>query len=167
MTPVAIAYGANIGDRLTCISNGLAILADSVTWLGCSAVYETEPMYVSGQPMYLNGVAAGATSLGPVALVAALKRVEAEFGPRSSLRNSPRALDLDLIVYGNAILDLGGRYPVQVPHPLMVERRFVLDPLIEAWPGVLVPGIDLQLETHKESVRSQYMIRKADAPLRI
>lgn len=90
------------------------------------------------QPDYLNAVAVGRTRLSPRDLMALLRRLEAEAGrdPRRE-RNAPRPLDLDLLLYGDSVIDLPG---LVVPHPRLAERRFVLAPLADLLPERVIPG---------------------------
>ncbi len=103
-----------------------------------SPLYRTAPVGGPPQPDYLNAVAVGRTSLAPLALLGVLHRIEWEAGRRrSSLRDGPRPLDLDLLLYGDLVLDLPG---LVVPHPRIATRRFVLAPLADLRPDLVVPG---------------------------
>lgn len=98
-----------------------------------SAIYETAPMYVPDQPEFFNAVARVETQKSPTALLSILKSTEALLGRTDAVRYGPRAVDLDLIVYGRCRYRywVGGEVKLELPHPKAVERRFVLLPLSE------------------------------------
>lgn len=107
-------------------------------YLVLSPLYRTEPVGGPEQPDYLNAVATGRTSLAPLELLALLVRLQVEAG-RDPLgeRNGPRTLDLDLLLYGDEIIELP---ELVVPHPRLAARRFVLAPLADLVPDLVVPG---------------------------
>lgn len=168
MTPVVVAFGSNLGDRRRHIAGALERLKRLMQIDRASGLYETEPMYVEDQPSFLNGVVMGRTSLGPLALVCGLKAVEADVGRLERTRNGPREIDLDLVLFGALVLSSAAQTPVEVPHPRMAERRFVLEPLAEVDPGAVVPknGTVASLLA-QDVVQSQSVRRVADAPLPI
>lgn len=90
------------------------------------------------QGPYLNAVVVMHTVLGPRPLLGGCLEIEREAGRERRERWGPRVLDLDLLLYADAVIDVPG---LRIPHPRMVERRFVLAPLAEAWPGVEIPGL--------------------------
>ena len=102
-----------------------------------SPLFETEPVGDVPQGPYLNAVAILDTSLAPLPLLAGLLVAERAAGRERRVRWGPRTLDLDLLVYGGVVVDAAG---LRVPHPRMLERRFVLEPLLAAWPDVPLPG---------------------------
>jgi 2-amino-4-hydroxy-6-hydroxymethyldihydropteridine diphosphokinase len=102
-----------------------------------SGVWETAPIGGPPQDDYLNAVVVVRTVLGPVPLMQRLLAIEAAAGRERGEHSAPRTLDLDLLLYGDAEIDAPG---LTVPHPRMHERRFVLEPLAEAWPGAVIPG---------------------------
>ena len=102
-----------------------------------SSIWETAPVGGPPQGEYLNAVVAMPTVLGPRPLLEACLDLERRAGRERRERWGPRLLDLDLLLYSDAVIDALG---LRVPHPRMHERRFVLAPLAEAWPGVEVPG---------------------------
>ena len=102
-----------------------------------SALYRSAPLDAPGQPDYLNAVAALDTELSPAQLLDALQAIEKRHGRERPYANAPRTLDLDLLTYGDLVLDS----PVlTLPHPRMHQRAFVLQPLIELDPHAEVPG---------------------------
>ncbi len=168
MTRVAIGFGSNMGARESHIGEALRMLERVVAIESISSLYETAPMYVEDQPPFLNGVAVGLSDLGPLSLVEAMKRIEAEVGRTPAVRNGPREIDLDLLLYGRLVLkSIGGR-GITVPHPAMTERRFVLEPLFEAAPDAFIPlagPVEVLLE--KADVQSQSVRRVEHAAVPI
>jgi 2-amino-4-hydroxy-6-hydroxymethyldihydropteridine diphosphokinase len=130
-TRVAIALGSNLGDRHAHLSFAIERLREILTDVRASSIHETAPEGVDEpQPDYLNAVVAGFTTLGPHELLQELLAIERERGrTRPSLRAS-RTLDLDLILYGDAVIDTP---ELTVPHPRYKEREFVTKPLAEVW----------------------------------
>ena len=131
MTRVAIALGSNLGDRRAHLQFAISRLRTILTDVRVSSIHETAPEGVDGpQPDYLNAVVAGFTTLSPIALLQTLLAIERERGrTRPSLRAS-RTLDLDLILYGDEVIDTA---ELTVPHPRYLERKFVTEPLAEVW----------------------------------
>ncbi len=119
-------------------------MSRGVAGLVLSPLYRTEPVGGPPQPDFLNAVAVGVTRLAPLDLLALLRGLERAAGRESSReRNGPRPLDLDLLVYGDLEIDLPG---LVVPHPRLRERRFVLAPLADLRPSLVVPGTGLSVE---------------------
>jgi len=140
-----VGLGANLGDREDTLRRSLELLAarDGVAVAAVSALRETEPVGYLDQPRFLNGVACLETELPPRELLATLLEVERELGRDRSGRGSaprwgPRTVDLDLLLYADLELDEEG---LTVPHPRLHERRFVLEPLAELAPRLVVPGV--------------------------
>jgi 2-amino-4-hydroxy-6-hydroxymethyldihydropteridine diphosphokinase len=136
---VYIGLGANLGDRETTIRRALQLLeSGDTTVVGVSTLRETDPVGYEEQPAFLNGAAALETELGPRQLLDRLMAVELELGrDRSGFRFGPRTIDLDLLLYdGRSISEPG----LEVPHPRLHERAFVLEPLLELDEGLEVPG---------------------------
>ena len=138
-TPVLIALGSNLGDRLENVRAGLAGLVehDGVDVQAVSKLYETAP--VGGpddQGAYLNAALRAETTLGAADLLALLHRIEASRERERVVHWGPRTLDLDLLVYGELVSDDPA---LQVPHPRQHERRFVLVPVCDVAAGVVHP----------------------------
>jgi 2-amino-4-hydroxy-6-hydroxymethyldihydropteridine diphosphokinase len=135
-----LGLGANLGDRETTIRRALQLLGQDgeIEVVAVSTLRDTDPVGLVEQPRFLNGVAAVETELGPRDLLGRLFAVEQELGrTRTGPRFGPRTIDLDLLVYGNDVVDEPG---LTVPHPRLAEREFVLEPLAELEPDLLVPG---------------------------
>ena len=140
MTRAYVGLGANLGDRERTLHEAVSALAaeDRVEVVAVSALRETEPVGVGEQPRFLNGAAALDTTFESRELLDRLLDVEQRFGRvRLPGEHGPRTLDLDLLLYGDAQIDEPG---LIVPHPRLHERSFVLEPLAELAPGLVVPG---------------------------
>jgi len=141
-----IALGANLGDRRAAIESALAALDDhaAIEVTAVSPIIETEPV---GPPQgrYLNAAARLRTTLAPRALLAVMLDIEAAHGRRrgDEVRWGPRRLDLDLLLYGDRIIDEPG---LRVPHPRLAERSFVLEPLAAIADDVIHPGLGVTIE---------------------
>lgn len=132
MTRVAIALGSNLGDRDGYLRAALAALQPPIDRLRISTFHDTAPVGVGPQPTFLNAAAVGETSLSARALLETLLGIERDLGRERPFPGAPRTVDLDLILYGEAIIDEAPS--LIVPHPRFRERRFVLEPLAEIAP---------------------------------
>ena len=135
-----VGVGANLGDRRATIERAVDLLraAPGVEVLAVSTLRETDPVGFEEQPRFLNGAVELETTLGPRALLDLLLGVERDLGrTREGPRFGPRAIDLDLLVYGDEHVDEPG---LTVPHPRLHERRFALEPLAELAPELELPG---------------------------
>ena len=136
MARAFIGLGSNLGDREAALRGALELLGEDV--VAVSSFRETEPVGYLDQPAFLNAAAALETGLAPRALLERLLGVERELGrTREGPRHGPRTIDLDLLVYDDRVIDEPG---LVVPHPRLAERRFVLEPLAELDPDLVVPG---------------------------
>ena len=134
VTRVFVGLGSNLGDREAAIRDAAALLGPH----RLSPIVETEPWGYADQPRFLNAVAELDTELRPRELLAVLLHVERRLGrDRSGPRWGPRTIDLDLLLFGQAVIDEPG---LVVPHPFLLERAFVLEPLCELAPGLEIPG---------------------------
>jgi 2-amino-4-hydroxy-6-hydroxymethyldihydropteridine diphosphokinase len=130
-----VGLGSNLGDRAASLSAALAELAP----LRVSRIVETEPWGRAGQPRFLNAVAELSTDLDPEELLGRLLDLERRAGRvRGPERWGPRTLDLDLLLYGDRVVQSES---LSVPHPRLAERRFVLESLAELCPRRAVPGL--------------------------
>jgi 2-amino-4-hydroxy-6-hydroxymethyldihydropteridine diphosphokinase len=137
LTRVAIALGSNLGDRESLLEFARRRLRSVLTEVTASKNHETVPIGVTGhQPMFLNAAVIGFTTLGASALLAALHMIEREAGRERPYPGAARTLDLDLILYGDQIVNEPG---LRVPHAAFRDRLFVLEPLCEIAPDVRDP----------------------------
>ena len=134
MTLAYVGLGANLGDREGTIRAAVAELPGVVA---VSTLRETDPVGITDQPRFLNGVAALETRLAPRELLDVLLAVERLLGRERGQRWGPRTIDLDLLLYGDDVIDEAG---LTIPHPRLHERRFVLEPLAELAPELVIPG---------------------------
>ncbi|SIQ30443.1 2-amino-4-hydroxy-6-hydroxymethyldihydropteridinediphosphokinase [Aromatoleum tolulyticum] len=134
-----VALGANLGDAAAALASAFAALDDlpGTRLFARSSLYRSAPIGVTGHPDYLNAVAAIDTTLPAPDLLAALLDLERSHGRRRETELAPRTLDLDLLLYGDATIALPG---LDVPHPRMHLRAFVLVPLAEIAPDTDIPG---------------------------
>ena len=133
-----IGIGANLGDARANVDDAVARLGllPQSRLLRTSPYYRSAPIDSSGDD-YVNAVAAIDTRLSAEDLLAALHAIEADHGRERPYRNAPRTLDLDVLLYGDAVIDTA---TLTVPHPRMLERAFVLRPLLDIAPAIVVPG---------------------------
>ena len=134
MTRAYVSVGANLGDREATIRAALAALPGVVA---VSTLRETDPVGLTDQPPFLNGVAALETELTPRELLETLLAVERGLGRERRRRWGPRTIDLDLLLYGDETVAEPG---LTVPHPRLHERLFALEPLAELAPELVGPG---------------------------
>lgn len=134
-----VGLGSNLGNRAAFLRGALAALdaEPGVRLMGVSPIYETDPVGVTDQPPFLNQVAELETVLTPDALLTRLLAIERAFGRERRVRWGPRTLDLDLLLYGDARI---ATERLCVPHPRMTERAFVLVPLADMAPDLVIPG---------------------------
>jgi 2-amino-4-hydroxy-6-hydroxymethyldihydropteridine diphosphokinase len=134
---VAVALGSNLGDRRAHLDFAVAKLRSLLRHVAVSRYHDTVPVGITGpQPLYLNAAATGEATLSAQDLLDALLAIEAARGRERPFPNAPRTLDLDLILYGDLVIDGPG---LTVPHPRFRERRFVLEPLAEIAPEAVDP----------------------------
>ena len=139
-----VAIGSNLGDRRAAIRFAVERLELLLSSALLSDIIETEPEGVGlqDQPLYLNAVVVGETSLGARALLESLQQIEADFGRERPFAGAPRTLDLDLVLLGDEVLD---EPDLQLPHPRFRERFFVLGPLAELAPDIRDPVTGLKV----------------------
>ena len=131
-----LGLGSNLGDRRANISRGLGALGAVSQHVLASSLYESAAAGFSGQPAFLNAVCRLWTSLSPFELMRMVTEVQSAVSSRRPFPNGPRALDIDVLVYGLTALEVPG---LTVPHPRMMQREFVLRPLAEIAPGLAHP----------------------------
>ncbi len=133
-----ISLGGNLGDRLARLEDALALLpAAGIVVARVSSAWETDPVDAPGPQAFLNATAQVETALPPERALAALLEIERALGRVRGARNAPRTVDLDLLLLGDARVE---GPVVTLPHPRLEERRFVLAPLAEIAPELVLPG---------------------------
>lgn len=134
---IYLSLGSNVGDRAVQIARAVEALAEAgVRVARRSSLYATEPVDFETQSWFLNCVLEAQTELMPRQLLRVLQEVERALGRRKTVRRGPRAIDIDLLVYGSSVVRAS---ELEVPHPRMTERRFVLVPLAEIAPALRHP----------------------------
>lgn len=136
MAEIFLGLGSNLGNREENLRRAEVALAPAVVIRKMSSLYETEPQYVVDQPRFLNRVLIGVTALAPHALLAFLKQIESDLGRVPSERFGPRLVDLDILYYEDKLVNDA---QLQIPHPRISEREFVLRPMLEIAPDFRHP----------------------------
>ncbi|MHB0987957.1 MAG: 2-amino-4-hydroxy-6-hydroxymethyldihydropteridine diphosphokinase [Bellilinea sp.] len=136
MSRVYLALGTNLGDRMLNLAHALTLLPPAVKLLRCSRVYETPPWGYLDQPNFLNMVIEGETGLVPLELLERLKFLEEKIGREKSVRYGPRLIDLDILFMDGLQLH---SERLEIPHPRLAERAFVLAPLADLAPDLEHP----------------------------
>jgi 2-amino-4-hydroxy-6-hydroxymethyldihydropteridine diphosphokinase len=134
--PIYIALGTNLGDRAQNLRKAVQMMPPQVNIVDKSPVYQTPPWGYEDQPKFLNQVIFAYTTLPPKDLLTYLKNIEIQIGRTPSFRYGPRLVDLDILFYGNLILK---SKELQIPHPRIAERAFVLVPLNDLKPDLEHP----------------------------
>lgn len=139
MTLAYVALGSNLGDSAAQLRNALDELARlrGSRLLRASSLYRTAPVGIRGQPDFINAAAVFETRLMPLEMLEELLSLEERFGRRRDFFHAPRTLDLDLLLHGGHVIDTPR---LQLPHPRMHLRAFVLAPLLEIAPDCRIPG---------------------------
>ena len=136
MTRVFLGIGTNLGHRERNLQDALAVLSQKVVILKQSSIYQTSPWGYLDQPAFLNQVIEVQTDLSPLNLLGFLKDTEKQLGRQANFRYGPRLIDLDILFYGNRIIQTPR---LQIPHPRLPLRAFVLVPLAEIAPDFVHP----------------------------
>jgi 2-amino-4-hydroxy-6-hydroxymethyldihydropteridine diphosphokinase len=136
VTEAYLAIGSNLGDRIGNLRRAVSMLGPEVTLVAASPLYETAPAYVVDQPRFVNGALKVATDLPPRALLKKLKEIEQAVGRQPGLRYGPRIVDLDILFYGDTV---SAEPDLEIPHPRLGERLFVLRPLADIAPDLMHP----------------------------
>lgn len=139
MATAFVGIGSNLGDREAHVGRALELLAaeQGIEVVAVSELRETKPVGPVEQGPFVNGAVRLSTELSPRQLLERLLAVEQRLGRVRKERFGPRTIDLDLLVYGDEVIDEPG---LTVPHPRLHERRFALEPVAELAPGLVIPG---------------------------
>jgi len=134
MNTVYLAFGSNLGDRRDNIIKAIETLNRNAIYVRrCSSLIETDPVGGPAQGKYLNAVARAETALAPETLLITLKNIETQLGRTEAVRNGPRIIDIDILLYNEQNIKIDR---LTIPHPRMLQRAFVMDPLKEIAPDV-------------------------------
>lgn len=138
MTRAYVALGGNVGDRLAALASALKLIddLDDTAVLGVSRVYESEAWPDAGDPAFANAIAVIETGLEADVLLGLLQGIEDALGRERGVRNAPRTIDLDIILFGDEEWDAPA---LTIPHPRFLEREFVVGPLLEVDPDATLP----------------------------
>lgn len=152
MRPVAVAFGANLGDRRNTLLEAAESVALLLSAFTLSSIIETAPVGagLEHDPPYLNAVGVGESDLTVREIFEALRGIEVAAGRTRPYQGAPRTLDLDLILVGDEVVDQGD---LQVPHPRFRERPFVLEPLAEIAPDLVDPVTHLSIRALRARLR--------------
>jgi 2-amino-4-hydroxy-6-hydroxymethyldihydropteridine diphosphokinase len=132
-----LSLGSNLGDREAFLNDAIERLqAAGVRTVRRSSIHETEPQDYHDQPWFLNMAVEVETDLAPLALLGTIQKIEAEMGRQRSIPKGPRTIDIDILFYANLAI---ATPELEIPHPRLTERRFVLDPLSEIAPDLRHP----------------------------
>jgi 2-amino-4-hydroxy-6-hydroxymethyldihydropteridine diphosphokinase len=153
-----LALGSNLGDRRANLSAARDHLASvDLTITRASAIYETEPRDLVQQPWFLNQVIEAETSLFPRQLLVRAQKIERDMGRKRIQPKGPRVIDIDILLFGEAVIHTPD---LEIPHPRMLERRFVLDPLAELAPDLRHPVTGRSMREALGAVMNQ-IVRRA------
>lgn len=152
-----ISLGSNIGDKIESIRKALGMLERAGRITAVSSLYRTEAVGYPEQEEFLNAVVALETNMSPLSLLATCHVIEDALGRRRLMHWGPRTIDLDILLYGDKVIDNG---ELTIPHPLMAERRFVLVPLCEIAPRAVHPVLNKTAEQLLKKLQDPHAVRK-------
>ena len=155
---VYLSLGANLGDREANLRAAIAALPGNGVEVGrVSSFYETEPVDFVDQPWFLNCVVEGETEVGALPLLRRLREIEKQMGSEKEFAKGPRLLDIDILLYGDETVDTP---ELQVPHPRMLQRNFVLAPLAEIAPALRHPSWSANASELLRTTQDSAAVRK-------
>lgn len=141
MSKIYLSLGTNLGDKKGNLEHAVMLLSEKVIVVKVSSFYETEPVGYKDQPWFMNIVVEGTTDLPPEDLLAFTQSIEHEMKRVKTIVNGPRIIDVDILLYENVKINTE---TLTIPHPRMKERAFVMYPLFEIAPDLLIEGKSLK-----------------------
>jgi 2-amino-4-hydroxy-6-hydroxymethyldihydropteridine diphosphokinase len=157
---IFLSLGTNLGDRVANLQNAIdALQSQRVQVVRSSSIYETEPQDLKEQPWFLNMAVECRTRFFPLQLLAVIARIERQMGrerKRDSLAKGPRSIDIDILLYGTAVIDSPN---LLIPHPRMLDRRFVLEPLCEIDEKLKHPVTGISFKLRLKQLNNQLVRR--------
>jgi 2-amino-4-hydroxy-6-hydroxymethyldihydropteridine diphosphokinase len=159
MTTAYLSLGSNIGDRAANIARAITALPEhGIRVIKQSRLYETEPVEMREQDWFLNGVIEVQTDFQPQELIAALLAIEQSMGRQRLVPKGPRIIDLDILLFGAVVLK---QPQLEIPHPRLAARRFVLVPFAEIAPNVMHPTLGKTIRELLEITPDKSEVREA------
>ena len=155
---VYLSLGSNVGDRAANLRTAIKRVSSLGDVMAVSSFYETEPVEFAAQPWFLNCAVELDTEKMPKQLLAGILDIEREMGRRRVQKKGPRTLDIDILLFGNSIIQTKG---LTIPHPAMHERRFVLEPLAEIAPEARHPVIKRTVRELRDALPPGQAVRRA------
>ncbi|HSW39991.1 MAG TPA: 2-amino-4-hydroxy-6-hydroxymethyldihydropteridine diphosphokinase [Acidobacteriota bacterium] len=152
-----ISAGSNLGDRKGHLDFGRRRLAEGAVIKKVSSYFETEPVGYRNQTWFMNQAIEIVTAFTPRELLALCRRIELDSGRVRTFPNAPRTLDLDILLYGDLLID---ENDLIIPHPRIAERRFVLEPFAEIAPDVVHPALGKSIRSLLEACRDTSAVRR-------
>jgi len=154
---VYLSLGSNVGEREAQLQSAVTRLAAIGRVAAVSSCYETEPVEFTEQPWFLNCAVALETTQTPQQLMTSILRIEQEMGRRRLQNKGPRAIDIDILLFDDAVVDSPD---ATIPHPALHERRFVLEPLAEIAPELLHPVFHKTIRELRDALPPGQTVRK-------
>jgi 2-amino-4-hydroxy-6-hydroxymethyldihydropteridine diphosphokinase len=150
---IYLSLGSNSGDRLENLARARERLTSAdIRILRVSEVYETAPRDVPAQPWFLNQVIEAESALLPRQLLSRLQKIERDMGRKRTVAKGPRIIDIDIVLFGESVISMPD---LEIPHPRMMERRFVLEPLAELAPELRHPILNRSVREMLAKVADQ------------
>ena len=161
VTKAYISAGSNLGDKKANLEFALDELGKAGTVLQTSSYFETEPVGYADQPWFLNLAIEMETRLAPLELLRLCLTIESLRNRKRSFPNAPRTLDLDILLYGDAVVR---EEDLEIPHPRLSDRKFVLEPLAQIAPNLMHPVLKRSVQSLLETCTDASQVRQVSTP---